>query len=341
MIFPIFIGAAIVNRVLYRIQLVPMRDYTYFISQFSCCCYVLIYGAILVSRIRSGAVTPQMLEYAKDNALVFACIGIMEAVTFLLALYSAARLPGGLIGVLGQGALLFSVILSRLFLGTRLDGLQKMGVVVVTLGVLSCTFPQAAASGALSAVSHSFWNNVGLYIVAMGLTSGAVILKQKALQEADLDVIVVSAFGSAAQFVATLLLLPATLSLATTLPAQQYLALGWKAFMGAFHVGGNAAMPWLTMAYMCANLTLNLSAIALVKRGGAVATMVAGTLLVPVYGLVFCFNLPLLGAAPFSWEFVYSLIIVTVGSFLYNHAKISPLVATFARKVRRGNKGND
>ena len=44
-----------------------------------------------------------------------------------------------------------------------------MGVVVVTLGVLSCTFPQAAASGALSAVSHSFWNNVGLYIVAMGL----------------------------------------------------------------------------------------------------------------------------------------------------------------------------
>ena len=76
MIFPIFIGAAIVNRVLYRIQLVPMRDYTYFISQFSCCCYVLIYGAILVSRIRSGAVTPQMLEYAKENALVFACIGI-------------------------------------------------------------------------------------------------------------------------------------------------------------------------------------------------------------------------------------------------------------------------
>ena len=92
MIFPIFIGAAIVNRVLYRIQLVPMRDYTYFISQFSCCCYVLIYGATLVSRIRSGAVTPQMLEYAKDNAMVFACIGIMEAVTFLLALYSAARL---------------------------------------------------------------------------------------------------------------------------------------------------------------------------------------------------------------------------------------------------------
>ena len=27
----------------------------------------------------------------------------------------------------------------------------------------------------------------------------------------------------------------------------------------------------------------------------------AGTLLVPIYGLVFCFDLPLLGAAPFNW----------------------------------------
>ena len=46
-------------------------------------------------------------------------------------------------------------------------------------------------------------------------------------------------------------------------------------------------MPWLALGYMAANITLNLSAIALVKRGGAVATMLAGTLLVPIYGLVF------------------------------------------------------
>ena len=33
-------------------------------------------------------------------------------------------------------------------------------------------------------------------------------------------------------------------------------------------------MPWLAVLYMMANITLNLSAITLVKRGGAVATMV-------------------------------------------------------------------
>jgi len=59
-------------------------------------------GIILLSRIRSGIVTQPMLSYARDNVKVFAVIGTLEALTFLLALYSAARIPGGLIGVLGQ-----------------------------------------------------------------------------------------------------------------------------------------------------------------------------------------------------------------------------------------------
>ena len=142
-VFPLFIISAIFNRILYRVQLVPMRDFTYFLSQFSCCCYVLVYGIILARRIRSGAVSSEMLTYARNNAAVFGVIGSLEALTFLLALYSAARLPGGLIGVLGQGGLLFSVLFSRVFLKTRFDVLQKLGVAVVVLGVLCCTYPQA------------------------------------------------------------------------------------------------------------------------------------------------------------------------------------------------------
>ena len=233
-VFPIFIISAIINRIMYRVQLVPMRDYTYFLSQFSCCCYVIVYGLILLRRVRANIVTKEMLTYARSNVRIFAAIGTLEALTFLLALYSAARIPGGLIGVLGQGGLLWSVILSRLFLGTRFDALQKCGVAVVTVGVLACTYPQAVASGAiLAAATVEVWKNAGLYSVAMALTAGAVILKQKALQEANLDVIVVSAFGSMAQFLATLALLPITLSLATSLPPAQYLREGCAAFLGA------------------------------------------------------------------------------------------------------------
>ena len=68
------------------------------------------------------------LIHSSDSCAVgdqtFVAIGALEALTFLLALYSAARIPGGLIGVLGQGGLLFSVLFSRLFLGTRFDALQ-------------------------------------------------------------------------------------------------------------------------------------------------------------------------------------------------------------------------
>ena len=78
LVFPIFVISAIVNRILYRIQLVPMRDYTYFISQFSCCCYVLIYGAILARRVHKGIVTPPMLEYARNNIKV--CVGVRVGV---------------------------------------------------------------------------------------------------------------------------------------------------------------------------------------------------------------------------------------------------------------------
>ena len=87
-VFPIFIISAIVNRIIYRVQLVPMCDYTYFISLFSCFCYVLVYGIvsdeschgggaaaavdfytlshcalfqILLQRMQSGSVTPRMV----------------------------------------------------------------------------------------------------------------------------------------------------------------------------------------------------------------------------------------------------------------------------------------
>jgi hypothetical protein len=46
--------------------------------------------------------------------------------------------------------------------------------------------------------------------------------------------------------------------------------LGLAAFVGA----SSPLMPWLALMYMAANITLNLSAITLVKRGGAVATVV-------------------------------------------------------------------
>ena len=51
----------------------------------------------------------------------------------------------------------------------------------------------------------------------------------------------------------------------------------------------------------------------------------AGAAIVPLLGLIFCLDLPLLGASPFSWAFVGGLVAVTAGSLLYNHRALPPL----------------
>jgi drug/metabolite transporter (DMT)-like permease len=249
-----------------------MKEYTYFISQFTCICYVVTYSSFFFVRRRKGIITSQMLQCAARHWYIFASIGLLEALNFLTSLHAAARLPGGLIGVLGQTGLLWSVALSHSLLGKRFDLRQLLGVFIVAAGVTICSLPQAAAAGLTIEASRELTGNMLLYLVSTGCGALTSILKEWAFSREDLDIFVVNTLGSAAQCVFTLLLLPITLALATTLPPAEYMARGWAAFCGATH----PAMPWLAIAYILANLTVNISAITLVKRGGAVRTTLAG-----------------------------------------------------------------
>ena len=272
LVLPIFVVSAIVNRLIYRVQLVPMKEYTYFISQFTCICYVLTYSSFFLFRRKTGIITDPMLRVALRYWYIFASVGLLEALNFLLALHSAARLPGGLISVLGQTGLLWSVLLSYALLRRRFDWRQLLGVAVVAAGVAACTLPQAAAAGLAVGASREVLANVLLFLISTGCGALTSVLKEWAFGRAELDIFVVNTLGSAAQCLFTLALLPATLALATALPPAEYLRRGWAAFCGATH----PSMPWLAIAYILANLTVNISALTLVKRGGAVSTTVAG-----------------------------------------------------------------
>lgn len=120
----LFVGASVTNRVIYRILLVPMKNYTFLVSIFVSMCYVLIYGIILNYRFRSGIVSKEMLNFARQKWKSFALIGAMEAITFTIQLYTAARLPGALIGILSQGTLPFTMIFSAIFRQKRYKPVQ-------------------------------------------------------------------------------------------------------------------------------------------------------------------------------------------------------------------------
>lgn len=53
------IGLGALNRVLYRLALVPLRDYVFFLAQAQNVGYIVIYYLLLWIRYRCGASAPQ------------------------------------------------------------------------------------------------------------------------------------------------------------------------------------------------------------------------------------------------------------------------------------------
>ncbi|TVU48060.1 hypothetical protein EJB05_07682, partial [Eragrostis curvula] len=152
---------AVMNRVLYKLALVPMRNYPFFLAQFTTFGYVLVYFSILFIRYRSGIVTREMLALPKSR---FVLIGLLEALGVASGMAAAAMLPGPSIPVLSQVCLLlitfnlycesflvWQLILSVLILGRKYRANQIFGCFLVTAGVIL-----AVASGIMMGTNLLF-----------------------------------------------------------------------------------------------------------------------------------------------------------------------------------------
>lgn len=323
--------ASAVNRIVYRLQLVPMRGYTFFVAQSCAAAYVVVYFSVLALRRRRGLVAAGAPAAARrDHGRTFAVIGALEATAFAVQLYAAGRLPGALISVLNQAVLPFSMTASAVLLGRRYNATQVGGAATVIAGVLLCTAPSAvglggagASSKAAAAVAAATAAGAGAAVAAhaalfastMALIGVVVVLKERLLKVGGLDVFIVNSYGSLAQCVATAALLPLSVRLAAGgAPVGAYVREGVAALTGAT----SPYMPWLTLAYIGANLSFNIAALNLVRCSSAVVALLASLFTVPLTSLVFCLPLPLLVATPFSWWFVGGLAVITAGVLLYN-----------------------
>lgn len=167
------------------------------------------------------------------------------------------------------------------------------------------------AAGAGAAVAA----HAALFASTMALIGVVVVLKERLLKVGGLDVFIVNSYGSLAQCVATAALLPLSVRLAAGgAPVGAYVREGVAALTGAT----SPYMPWLTLAYIGANLSFNIAALNLVRCSSAVVALLASLFTVPLTSLVFCLPLPLLVATPFSWWFVGGLAVITAGVLLYN-----------------------
>lgn len=93
------VAFAVANRVLYKLALVPLKDYPFFLAQLTTFGYVIVYFTILYFRYRLGIVTNEMLAFPK---LRFVVVGALEALGIAAGMAAGANLSGASIPILSQ-----------------------------------------------------------------------------------------------------------------------------------------------------------------------------------------------------------------------------------------------
>ncbi|GMH36475.1 hypothetical protein BSKO_04343 [Bryopsis sp. KO-2023] len=324
----ITVALGVANRVTYKMALVPLNNYVFFLAQFQTFGYILIYFSILRSRYRSKLVTDEMLSVPKKP---FAVIGMAEALGQVCMLIGAAKLPGALLPLFQQTMIVWQLILSAIILGRRYSVSQLMGCALVIAGGCLAGWASTSSTGSLAAspVYMSF------FLVGVAFPCIAVIAKEKIFADAkeklggkDLDLFVVNSFGSLAQAVCVFMLLPVITSLRNIplsgLPA--YLYQGGQCFMGISPACGSncAGAPLLPALYIACNLGFNIAALNMLRLAGGVKTMLAMSAVLPLTVLVFTMDLPYLGVAPQVGSlFMGGCALVLSGILFYNRKEIS------------------
>ncbi|XP_010491972.1 PREDICTED: protein CLT3, chloroplastic [Camelina sativa] len=311
------------NRVMYKLALVPLKQYPFFLAQLSTFGYVAVYYTILYIRYRAGTVTDAMLSVPKPPFLI---VGILEALAAASGMAAAANLSGPSTTVLSQTFLIWQIFFSIIFLRRRYSVNQILGCTLVALGVIVSV---ASGSGAAHSLKEAgvFW--ILLMVLSFFLQGAGTVLKevifidsQKRLKGASLDLFIVNSYGSAFQAICIALLLP-FLSKLWGIPFNQlgsYLKDGAVCFLniGTLTKGCDGA-PFLPLLFVIVNIGYNIALLRLLKLSTAVVSCLASTISVPIAVFLFTMPLPYLGvASSLPTGFMGGTIILVLGMILYS-----------------------
>ncbi|CAK0779329.1 hypothetical protein CVIRNUC_004745 [Coccomyxa viridis] len=321
----------VANRVLYKMALVPLGDYVFFLAQFQTFGYVVVYFSALFLRYRSGIITKEMLQ-APDRKL-FLWIGGLEAFSQLLGFIGASKLPGVVLPLLQQSLLIWQVTLAYLVLNKRLDSVQIAGALLVVAGVVTAAWPSQGAS-VFTEISPLY---ATVFVASMLFPALSTIFKEQIFTKAketlkgkQLDIFVVNSFGSLAQAVVVFLLLPGLAALRGISPGQlpQYLQEGFQCLTGTTPACASTdcgQAPVVALAYVACNLGLNISALALLRTAGNVVQSLSFSSVVPLTIWAFTFDWPLLDPAPaLGSKFVLGTGVLLSGLLTYNSKQWLP-----------------
>ncbi|CAI0541321.1 unnamed protein product [Linum tenue] len=298
------------NRLLYKLALVPLKHYPFFLAQLATVGYVLVYFTILHFRHRAGIVSNEMLSLPKGP---FILVGILEALGAATGMAAAANLSGASIPVISQTFLVWQIFMSAVFLGKRYKINQLLGCFLVAIGVII-----TVASG--SSAGHSL-KEAGIFWSLLMILSFLFQAADTVLKGGSVDIFVVNSFGSAYQALFICLLVP-FMSKLWGIPFSQlpsYLKDGAACFLniGSLSSGCEGA-PLLPLLFIIVNMGFNISLLHLLKISSAVVSSLASTFSVPISVFMFTLPLPYIGvASTLPKGFVGGAIILVLGLLIY------------------------
>ncbi|KAJ4724457.1 Crt [Melia azedarach] len=316
------VALSVGNRVLYKLALVPLKHYPFFLAQIATFGYVAVYFSILYFRYHAGIVTDEMLSMPKAP---FLAVGLMEALASVTGMAAAAILSGASIPILSQTFLVWQILLSTIFLGRRYRVNQLFGCFLVATGIILTV---ASGSGAGHSLKHAgiFWSL--LMIVSFLFQAAGSVLKElifvdvaQQLKGGSVDLFVVNSYGSAFQALFIFLLLPFVSKL-WGIPFSQlpnYLRDGAACFLnvGSLSSGCDGA-PLLPLLYVVVNMGYNIAMLHLLKISSAVASSLASTVSEPISVFMFTLPLPYLAAASYLPPgFIAGAVILVLGLLTY------------------------
>lgn len=314
---------AVANKLLYKMALVPLKEYPFFLALINTLGYVLVYFSILRIRYQVGIVTDEMLELPKSH---FILMGVLEAIGVTSGMAAAAILPGASIPILLQTFLVWQLVLSITFLKKRYSFGQIMGCIMVLSGVV-IALASSTSGVAVGDQIGIFWPS--LMILSSAFQASATIVKEFVFRNASdrlkggsVDIFVVNSFGSGFQALFVLLILP-FLSQLRGIPFRQlphYMRDGAGCLfnIGSMSTDCNGA-TLLTLAYVVVNLGFNISLLSLLKMSSAVVSSLCTTLAVPLAIYMFTLPLPYVGApAALPPQFLIGTAVLLSGLAFYN-----------------------
>jgi drug/metabolite transporter (DMT)-like permease len=188
-----------------KLMTLPMYNYPFFLNMLTTFVYIPACFLYIIPMILFGsAITPEQRAIPQ---MKFAVMGLLDSIAGIMGIFAVNYIVNaGMIVLLQQAGIPISMIISRLLLGARYSASQYAGATVVIAGIIVTLIPlfvgSSEGSSDVSSSSQTVWSIVQvLSCIPMCLSS---VYKEKALGEADIDVIYLNGWVSVYQFAAAI-----------------------------------------------------------------------------------------------------------------------------------------